>query len=191
MDNIHGNHRISVWDKQVSTFLHSLEMSRPQALLLNALTIEELGTWKRAIGQTRTPQHQAGRKRTLDDIKTYFDSEDLTKRPDGMIFDFHHRTIYMIEVARTGDSPGSLRNRYLKKTLKYASIAEGLRKAFTPCKVEQITLVVGLLGSIEESRWRQSLEAFGMTGSQKDNLIRRCMVATIEGTHLVLGVGDT
>ena len=49
MDNIHGNHRISVWDKQVSTFLHSLEMSRPQALLLNALTIEELGTWKRAI----------------------------------------------------------------------------------------------------------------------------------------------
>ena len=93
--------------------------------------------------------------------------------------------------ARTGDSPGSLRNRYLKKTLKYASIVEGLRKAFTPCKVEQITLVVGLLGSIEESRWRQSLEAFGMTGSQKDNLIRRCMVATIEGTHLVLGVGDT
>ena len=57
----------------------------------------------------------------------------------------------MIEVARTGDSPGSLRNRYIKKTLKYAPIVEGLRKAFTPCKVEQITLVVGLLGSIEES----------------------------------------
>jgi len=113
-----------------------------------------------------------------------------------MIFDFHHRTIYVIEVARTGDSPGSLRNRYLKKTLKYASIVEGLRKTFTPCKVEQITLVIGLLGSIEESRWRQSLEAFGMTRSQQDKLIRRCMVATIEGTHLLrapthLGVGDT
>jgi hypothetical protein len=93
MDKVHGHHRISVWDKQVSTFHHSLEMSRPQALLLNALTIEELGTWKRAIGQTRTPHQQAGRKRTLDDIKTYFDREDLTKRPDGMIFDFHHRTI--------------------------------------------------------------------------------------------------
>ena len=99
MDNIHGNHRISVWDKQVSTFLHSLEMSRPQALLLNALTIEVLGTWKRAIGQKRTPQQQAGRKRTLDDIKTYFAREDLTKRPDRMIFDFHHRTIYVIEEA--------------------------------------------------------------------------------------------
>ena len=189
MDDIHGNHQISVWDKQVSTFIHSLEMSRPQALLLNALTIEELGTWKRAIGQTRTPQHQAGRKRTLDDIKTYFDSEDLTKRPDGMIFDFHHRTIYVIEVARTGDSPGSLRNRYLKKTLKYVSMVEGL--SFTSCKVEQITLVIGLLGSIEESRWRQSLESFGMTKSQQDKLIRTCMVATIEGTHLVLGSGDT
>ena len=117
MDDIHGNQRISVWDKQVSTFLHSLEMSRPQALLLNALTISELGAWKCAIGQKRTPQQQVGRKRTLDDIKTYFEGEDLTKRPDGMIFDFHHRTIYVIEVARTGDSPGSLRNRYLKKTL--------------------------------------------------------------------------
>ena len=191
MDDIHGNQRISVWDKQVSTFLHSLEMSRPQALLLNALTISELGAWKCAIGQKRTPQQQVGRKRTLDDIKTYFEGEDLTKRPDGMIFDFHHRTIYVIEVARTGDSPGSLRNRYLKKTLKYAPIVEGLRKAFTPCKVEQITLVVGLLGSIEESRWRQSLESFGMTKSQQDKLIRRCMVATIEGTHLVLGSGET
>jgi hypothetical protein len=99
MDNIHGNHRISVWDKQVSTFLHSLEMSRPQALLLNALTIKELGTWKRVIGLKRTPQQQACRKRTLDDIKTYFAREDLTKRPDGMIFDFHHRTIYVIEEA--------------------------------------------------------------------------------------------
>jgi hypothetical protein len=163
-------------------------MSRPQALLLNALTIEELGTWKLAIGQTRTPQQQAGRKRTLDDIKTYFDREDRTKRPDGTIFDFHHRTIYVIEVARTGDSPGSLRNRYLTKTLKYASIVEGLRKAFTPCKVEQITLVIGFLGSIEESRWRQSLEAFGMTRSQQDKLIRRCMVATLEGTHLAVCV---
>ena len=191
MDDIHGNQRISVWDKQVSTFLHSLEMSRPQALLLNALTIAELWAWKCAIGQKRTPQQQAGRKRTLDDIKTYFEGEDLNKRPDGMIFDFHHRTIYVIEVARTGDSPGSLRNRYLKKTLKYAPIVEGLRKAFTPCKVEQITLVVGLLGSIEESRWRQSLESFGMTKSQQDKLIRRCMVATIEGTHLVLGSGET
>jgi len=75
--------------------------------------------------------------------------------------------------------------------LKYAPIVEGLRKAFTPCKVEQITLVVGLLGSIEESRWRQSLESFRMTKSQQDKLIRRCMVATIEGTHLVLGSGDT
>jgi hypothetical protein len=105
----------------------------------------------------------------LDDIKTYFEREDLTKRPDGMIFDFHHRTIYVIEVARTGDSPGSLRNRYLKKTLKYASIVEGLRKAFTPCKVEQITLVVGLLGSIEESRWRQSLESYEISARQANS----------------------
>jgi hypothetical protein len=69
----------------------------------------------------------------------------------------HECTIYVIEVARTGDSEGSLRNRYVKKTLKYSPIAEALRQAFNPCKVEQITLVIGLLGTIEESRWRQSL----------------------------------
>jgi hypothetical protein len=137
----------------------------------------------------KSRSRQIGRKRTLDDIKLYFEREDLGKRPDGMIFDFHDRAVYVIEVARTGDSSGSLRNWYLKKTLKYASIVEGLRQAFTPCKVEQITLDIGLLGSIEESRWRQSLEAFGMTRSQQDKLIRKCMVATIEGSS-VLGVGD-
>jgi hypothetical protein len=75
----------------------------------------------------------------------------------------------------------------VKKTLKYAPVVEALRQAFTPCKVEQITLVIGLLGSTEESRWRQSLSAFGMTKSQQDKLIRKYMVATIEGSHLVLG----
>jgi hypothetical protein len=132
-----------------------------------------------------------GQKRTIDDIKSYFVKDDLGKRPDGMVFDLHERTIYVIEVARTGDSEGSLRNRYVKKTLKYAPIAEALWQAFTPCKVEQITLVISLPGSIEESRWRQSLSAFRMTKCQQDKLIRKCMVATIEGSNSLGGrVGD-
>ena len=110
MDKVNSQHRISVWDKQVSTFLQLLESARPQAALLNSLTLQDLKAWPGMIGLSR-PSRLVGQKRTIDDIKSYFVKDDLGKRPDGMVFDLHERTIYVIEVARTGDSEGSLRNR--------------------------------------------------------------------------------
>ena len=124
--------RISVWNKQLNTFLQSLEAARPQSTLLNSLTLQDLKAWKQILGHTHDSPLQAGRKRTLEEVRHYFERKDLGKRPDGMVFDLQDRTIYVIEVARTGDSTGSLRNRYIKKPLKYAH-------TFNPCKVEQIT----------------------------------------------------
>lgn len=189
LDKVNTQQRISVWDKQVSNFLQLIESTRPHAALLNSLTLQDLKAWQDMVRSPR-PTRLVGQKRTIEDIQTYFEKEDLGKRPDGLVFDLQARTIYLIEVARTGDAEGSLRNRYIKKTLKYSPLAEAFRQAFNPCTVEQTTLVIGLLGSIEESRWRQSLSAFGMTQSQQDKLISKCMVATIEGTHSVLGAAD-
>jgi hypothetical protein len=45
MDKVNSQHRISVWDKQVSTFLQLLESARPQAALLNSLTLQDLKAW--------------------------------------------------------------------------------------------------------------------------------------------------
>ena len=153
LNKVNSQQRISVWDKQVSTFLQLIESTRPHAALLSSLTLQDLKAWQGMVRPSR-PTRLVGQKR------------------------------------RTRDAEGPLRNRYIKKTLKYSPLAEAFRQAFNPCTVEQTTLVIGLLGSIEESRWRQSLSAFGMTQSQQDKLISKCMVATIEGTHSVLGAAD-
>jgi hypothetical protein len=100
MDKVNSQHRISVWDKQVSTFLQLLESARPQAALLNSLTLQDLKAWPGMIGLSR-PSRLVGQKRTIDDIKSYFVKDDIGKMPDGMVFDLHERTIYVIEVART------------------------------------------------------------------------------------------
>jgi hypothetical protein len=79
-----------------------------------------------------------------------------------MVFDMHERTIYVIEVASTGDSEGSLRNRYVKNS-EIRTYCGGTPAGLHPLqsrvtsRTKKKPLVIGLLGSIEESRWRQSL----------------------------------
>jgi len=178
--------RIAVWDKQVSTFLVALGEARPNGAVLNGITLRNLAQWKTSVRRDPTATQLVGTKRSLADVNAYFDAEDLKKRPDGLIFDLQKRTIYVVEIARTGDSEGSLRNRFIQKTVKYGPIVEALRQAFHPCRVEQITLVIGALGSVIESVWRRSLAVLGMSDAQQDKLLRHCMTATIEGTHSVL-----
>ena len=185
-DMVRPKDRISVWDKQVGTFLKALESARPDGIILNKVTIHNLARWKAAVSRGTADARQAGSKRSLTDVHSLFNPEDLRKRPDGLIFDLQHRTIYLVEIARTGNAEGSLRNRHLQKTLKYLPTVEALRVAFFPCRVEQITLVIGVLGSIAEHTWRHSLMILGMSRGQQDKLILECMRATIEGTHSVL-----
>ena len=178
--------RVAVWDKQVSTFLNALAQARPNGAVLSAVTIGNLAKWKAVVRRDQPGTRLAGTKRTIADINAYFDSGILKQRPDGLIFDLQQRVIYLVEIARTGDSEASLRNRYIQKTLKYGPIVEALGAAFCPCKVEQVTLVIGVLGSIIESTWRRSLTTLGIPDARQDKLIRKCMTATIEGTHSVL-----
>ncbi|MBL6911070.1 MAG: hypothetical protein ISR34_11690 [Pirellulales bacterium] len=185
-DMIRPKDRISVWDKQVGTFIRALESARPDGIILNEVTIRNLTRWKMAVSRGKADARQAGHKRSLTDVHSLFAPAELRKRPDGLIFDLQHRTIYLVEIARTGDAEGSLRNRYLQKTLKYLPTVEALRVAFSPCRVEQVTLVIGVLGSIAEHTWRHSLTVLGMSRGQQDKLILKCMRATIEGTHSVL-----
>lgn len=188
-NSISSKSRISVWDKQVLTFLAALEAARPKGMLLNEISINTLARWRSSVVNQRGSV-TVGRKRSIQEVSSQFTQEELKRRPDGLVFDMQTRTIFVIEIARTGDDVGSLRNRKIKKALKYASIVDHLRTAFAPCKVEPIILVIGVLGSIDESGWRQALATFGLRPAQQNKLIRRCMIATIEGTHSVLRSGD-
>jgi hypothetical protein len=88
-----------------------------------------------------------------------------------MVFDMHERTIYVIEVASTGDSEGSLRNRYVKNS-EIRTYCRGTPAGLQPLQKSKPkkNLVIGFMGSIKESRWRQS-PSDGKMKSQQDKLI--------------------
>ena len=78
-----------------------------------------LAKWEDVVGRKQSDAPLAGRKRSLEDVHSPFDPEALSNRPDGLIFDLQERVMYLVEIARTGDEEGSLRNRHIQKTLKY------------------------------------------------------------------------
>jgi hypothetical protein len=49
--------------------------------------------------------------------------------------------------------------------------------------------VIGICGTIDEHLWRRQLTTLGLTTLQQNNLIQKCMKATIEGTYAVCRAG--
>jgi hypothetical protein len=92
--------------------------------IVDSLTLEEIPLPERKVSAYSMDCHDwALTTITASGTKTHdrrhqilFCDRRPWKRPDGMVFDMHERTIYVIEVASTADSEGSLRNRYVKNS---------------------------------------------------------------------------
>jgi len=128
-------------------------------------------------------------KRKLDELLKLFDDTTSGQRPDGLIAseDTKLKHIYILEVARTDDSPGpdSLLRAHVKKMCTYNSLLHALRKAFPQYVVKQQNYIIGIRGSINEQQWRQQLKELGMNSHQQDKTIQKCIAASIRGTHAV------
>ena len=157
-------HDIAQWDRKVLTFLtHSANANTPK--------ISNHSTW--------SP------KRKLDEFLILFDDITSSQRPDGLIENTKLKHIYIIEVARTDDSPDSLLRAHVKKMCTYNSLLHAFRRAFPQYVVKQQNYVIGIQGSINEQQWRQQLTELGMNSHQQDKTIQKCIAASIRGTHVV------
>jgi len=164
VQHINTETRHAQWDRKVLTFLtHSA----------NANTL------KVSNHSTRS------QKRKLDELLKPFDDITSSKRPDGLIEDTELKHIYIIEVARTHDSPDSLLRALVKKMCTYNSLLHALRRAFLQYVVKQQNYVIGIQESINGQQWRQPLTELGMNSHQQDKTIRKCIAASIRGTHAV------
>jgi len=162
--HINPETRHAQWDRKVFNFLtHSA----------NANNL------KSSHHSTRSP------KRKLNEPLKPFDDTTSSQRPDGLIEDTNHKHIYIIEVARTDDSPDSLLRAYFKKMCTYNSLLRALRRAFPQYVVKQQKYVIGIQGSINEQQWRQQLMELGMNSHQQDQTIQKYIAASIRGTHAV------
>ena len=188
MSEVRAQHRVSLWDKQVKTFIQRLRAREEADENGNGVTTRgrKLGQQARGTGRGGEKNPGEGYKRKWKEVEETVSEEAMTLRPDGMVFDEEKRHLFIVEVARTKDDEESLRNRYIRKELKYAKLKLELGRALGACRMEQITLVIGLQGSVDENKWRQQLTGFGMTRNKQDMMMRECMLRSIEGTHNVL-----
>ena len=188
MSEVRAQHRVSLWDKQVKTFIQRIRAREEADENGNGVTTRgrKLGQQARGTGRGGEKNPGEGYKRKWKEVEETVSEEAMTLRPDGMVFDEEKRHLFIVEVARTKDDEESLRNRYIRKELKYAKLKWELGRALGACRMEQITLVIGLQGSVDENKWRQQLTGFGMTRNKQDMMMRECMLRSIEGTHNVL-----
>jgi len=133
---INAETRHAQWDRKILTFLtHSANTN----------------TLKVSNHSTRST------KRKLDELLNPFDDITSSQRPNGLIEDTKFKHIYIIEVARTDDSPDSLLRAHVKKLCTHNSLLHALRRAFLQYVVKQQNYVICIQGSINEEHWRQQL----------------------------------
>ena len=128
---------------------------------------------------------RSSKRKLTELLKPFSDDTTSSQRPNGLIEDTKLKHIYIIEIARTDDSPDSLLRAYVKKTCTYNSLLHALRKAFPQYVVKKQNYDIGILGSINEQQWRQQLTELGMNSHQQDKTIQKCIAASIRGTHAV------
>jgi len=107
-----------------------------------------------------------------------FDDITSSERQDGLIEDTKLKHIFIIEIARTDDSPDSLLRAHVKNTCTYSSLLHALRRAFPQYVVKQQNYVIGEQGSINKQQWRQQLTELGMNLHQQDKTIQKCIAAS-------------
>ena len=186
--------RSCVWDKTLPTLLTTLDRDLLMRTTFNVTeTIQDIQAWNTAMRSKRAPNPDTlakiGRRRELDTVRALISREVINQRPDGIVVDANLLRIYVIEVARTEDSADQLRRVFVRKNTKYIQFMQQLRALFPDFRIEQLTFVIGICGTIDEHLWRRQLTTLGLTTPKQNHLIQKCMKATIEGTYAVWRAG--
>ena len=146
---------------------------------LEAVARQTSGQTARRAMEASNQEHPKWAQRDVDD-------EVRNRKPDGLLLDSKNGTIFIIEGARTGDTSDLLRRTEKKKQHHYRPLRKALREQYPTYAVKQLNFIMGVQGSIDEIGWRRNLDMLGLPATKQDKIIKRCMVASIEGMQSVL-----
>ena len=100
----------------------------------------------------------------------------LNRRPDEIVINRYHRTLYILEFKRSSDrSKDFVRVKEDEANEKHRSIIEALRVAAPEWTFEQISFVAGRRGAVVEDDFYNKLEKLNVQGQ---NSVGTC------GTHM-------
>ena len=84
------------------------------------------------------------------------------------------------------DTSDLLRRTEKKKQHHYRSLRKALREQYPTHAVKQLNFIMGIQGTTDEIGWRRNLDMPGLPATKQEKIIKRCMVASIEGMQSVL-----
>ena len=188
-------HQVSVWDRQLDTFLGTV-LGGDLAVFLadNGVPQSDILRWQQQFrsalprDKPSLPQ-RVGRKRKLDELLEGWPDKLRRQRADGLVLNAGHQFVAVVEVARTLDAIEVLRSRRLRKHDKYSELGRLLQAVFPTFKVFHTTFVIGIQGSLDEGLWRDQLSQLQIPVKHHDTILRKCIMASIEGSHQVYRAG--
>ena len=112
--------------------------------------------------------------------------------PDGLIVDHWAKTVHILELTRGMEADEQKwRDKVDIKIAAYHATGIFLQREFRGYRILQSTYVIGALGSVIESEWRQTLEGVGLCPRAIQRVTRAAMSAAVAALDMALGARQT
>ena len=79
--------------------------------------------------------------------------------------------------------------RHTNQHEKYSELGRLLQAVFPTFQVFHVHVVIGIQGSLDEGLWRDQLSQPQVPVKNHHSILRRCILANIEGSHQVYRAG--
>jgi len=102
----------------------------------------------------------------------FYENRFLNRRPDGIVINKYHQTLYILEFKRSSDrNKDFLRVKEDEANEQHRSIIEALRAAALEWTFEQIIFVAGRRGAVVEDDFYNKLEKLNVQAEKRDKIL--------------------
>jgi len=106
------------------------------------------------------------------DPTMFYENRFWNRRPDGIVINKNHRTLYILEFKRSSDrNKDFLRVREDEANEKHRSIIEALRAAAPEWTFEQMNFVAGRRGAVVEDDFCNKLDKPTVQAGKRDKIL--------------------
>jgi len=132
----------------------------------------ELLTGKAADIEKTIPLQVYEKERYDFDLTMFYEIRFWNQRPDGIVINKNHRTLYILEFKQSSDRDVDfLRVKEDEADKQHKSIIEALRAAASEWTLEQINFVAGRRGAVVEDNFCNKIEKLNVHAGEKDKLL--------------------
>jgi len=106
------------------------------------------------------------------DLAMFYESRFWNRRPDCIVINKNHRTLYILEFKRSSDrNKDFLRTKEDEANEQHRNIIQALRAAAPEWTFEQINFVAGRRGAVVEDDFYNKLEKLNVQAEKKDKIL--------------------